>query len=131
MATLEQIDLSHPLELYPYQHDLDVAFTRPVETEKPIILKGADVELFLSWAKQDGWRHHFEEDLQSVAQDQEGKPLLTTWMPLVTFREHFCLGGRNLQDSDTRILMERIREQTKNWRASQVDTVDISGRFIT
>jgi len=130
MASLDEIDQSLPLELWPYQHDLDGPTTRPVESVAPIILEGADVALFLQWAKQEGWRERFECDLQSIANDAEGRKLLTTWIPLVTFRESFCAGGRQLQDADTQALMERLRGLTLNWRSAQVDTVDINGRAI-
>lgn len=127
MRTLEEINLSMPLELWPYQHDLDCAITQPVDSVEPIILHGADVEAFLQWAKTDYWRPRFEEDLQSVAQDSEGRRLLTTWLPLVTFRESFCSGGRQLQSPDIQLLMERLREQSRSWRTLEVDTVDING----
>ncbi|GAB0154651.1 hypothetical protein [Marinobacterium sp. BA1] len=131
MATLEDINPSMPLELWPYQHDLDAAITQPVDAIEPIILQGADVEAFLQWAKTDYWKPRFEEDLQCISQDSEGRNLLTTWMPLVTFRERFCSGGRQLQSSEIQVLMERIRAQSRNWRSLEVDTVDISGHLIT
>ncbi len=130
MASLDDIDASLPLELWACQHDLDGPATRLVESVAPIILEGADVVLFLQWAKQESWRERFECDLQSIANDEEGRKLLTTWIPLVTFRESFCAGGRQLQDPDTQELMERIRALTLNWRSAQVDTVDINGRAV-
>lgn len=131
MRTLEDLDLSRPLYLSPYQYDLDASIiVVPVDSLEPIILEGDDVEAFLHWAKIDYWRPRFEEDLQSVAQDSEGHKLLTTWIPLVTFREVFCSGGRHLQEEKTQILMDRLREQTKGWRALEVDTVDVSGYVI-
>jgi hypothetical protein len=130
MATLEQIDSSLPLDLYPYQHDLDGAVIRPVAELKPVILDGMDVALFLNWAKGEGWRAKFEEVLQSVANDSLGRKLLTTWMPLVTFRESFCSGGRHMQNAETSALMERVRVETKGWRTAGVDTVDVSGRAL-
>lgn len=131
MRTLEDLDLSRPLYLSPYQHDLDASIiVVPVDSLEPIILEGDDIEAFLQWAKIDYWRPRFEEDLQSVSQDSEGRQLLTTWIPLVTFREVFCSGGRDLQGEKTKILMDRLREQTKGWRALEVDTVDVSGYVI-
>lgn len=127
MRTLDEIDLSMPLELRPYQHDLDYAVIQPATSVEPIILQGADIEVFLQWAKTDYWRPRFEEDLQSISQDYEGRALVTTWMPLVTFRERFCSGGRQLQEAETQVLMERIREQSRSWRSLEVDTVDITG----
>lgn len=130
MATLKQIDVSLSLMLCPCQHDLDGPITRFVESVEPIILDGEDVTLFLAWAQQDGWRGQFEADLQSIANDSLGRKLLTTWMPLVTFRESFCAGGRQMQDPSTQALMERLRAATREWRTAGVDTVDVSGRAI-
>ena len=131
MRTLEDFDLSMPVELWPYQHDLDYAMTQPVTSLEPIVLQGADIEAFLQWAKKDYWRPHFEEDLQSISQDSEGRQQLTTGIPLVTFREYFCSGGRHLQGSKTKILMEHLREQLRSWRSLGVDTVDVSGYVIS
>lgn len=128
VTTLGNIDVSLPIDLYPYQHDLDKTLTSPVETLKPIILCGEDVALFLSWAKQDPWREQFERDLQAIANDAQGRKLLTTWIPLVTFRESFCSGGRQMQNTATQALMERLRLDTREWRAAGVDMVDVSGR---
>ncbi len=125
---LEHIDAALPLELCPCQHDLDGPGIRSVELQAPIVLLGHEVVLFLEWAKQESWRGQFERDLQSIANDGAGRKLLTTWMPLVTFREGFCSGGRTMQDADTQALMERLRNQMMGWRSAQVDTVEISGR---
>lgn len=130
MASLDEINAALPIELRPYQHDLDGPVSRPVESLAPIILEGGDVTLFLKWAKQDSWRVRFESDLQSIENDAEGRKLLTTWLPLVTFRESFCAGGRQIQDAETQALMERLRGLTLNWRSAQVDTVDINGRAL-
>jgi len=130
MATIERIDLSLPVDLMPFQHDLNGPTIRPVNALAPVILEGADVALFLAWAKQPTWRHQFESDLQSLVNDAQGRKLLTTWMPLVTFRERFCNGGRHLQDESTQGLMERLRIATSEWRTAGVDTVEVSGRAI-
>lgn len=128
MARLEDIDQSLPVDLYPYQRDLDAPIMRIVESVEPIILEGDDVVSFMAWATHTSWRTKFEEDMQSVANDAEGRKLLTTWLPLVTFREEFCCGGRHMQDQSMETLMERLRAATRSWREAGVDTVDISGR---
>lgn len=130
MATLEQINLALPLDLMPCQHDLDGPVVRAVESVAPITLQGTDALLFMQWAKGESWRGLFEGDLQSIAEDGEGRKLLSTWIPLVTFRERFCAGGRQVQDADTQALMEHLRSLTMGWRAAQVDTVEVSGRAI-
>ncbi len=101
----------------------------PINGIAPIVLEGTDVALFMAWAIQPPWRAAFESDLQSVANDAQGRQLLTTWVPLVIFRERFCLGGREMQNAVTQALMLRLRELTRDWRTGGVDTVEIFGRL--
>lgn len=128
--TIEQISLEHPVILSPYFHDLDSPSLLPAEKVEPIELSIDETALFVEWLFIPTWRSKAEEELQSIAQDAEGKPLLTTWMPLVTFRESFCSGGRNTQPEAMRTLMEKLRELTRGWRSCLVDTVDISGVLV-
>ncbi|TES61107.1 hypothetical protein E2P84_43840 [Burkholderia cepacia] len=127
MSTLEEICTDKPVTLTAYRHDLDLPLTVPVAPLSQISLIGDDASRFLAWAAQPGWRSAFETDLQCIAQDGAGQPLLTTWMPLITFRESFCAGGRQLQDNETRSLMTRLRAEMRAWREAGADTVDVSG----
>lgn len=128
MATLNDIDRTLPMGFAPRQHDLEVPVMRLVDGIDPIVLAGEDIQLFLDWAGQSAYRESMESDLQCLAMDSQKRDLLTTWLPLVTFRESLCNGGRHLQNSKTQALMERLRMATREWRAAGVDTVDISGR---
>jgi hypothetical protein len=130
MAQLEQIDQTLPLNITPFQRDLDAPIMRHVDSLERIVLEGDDVAHFLVWAQHPSWRSQFEGDLQSVTNDTQGRKLLTTWLPLVTFREQFCCGGRLMQDPAMEALMDRLRVTTRDWRAAGVDTVDISGRAL-
>ena len=125
--SLDDIDETLPISLFPVQHDLDHPMTDGVVGAETVNLIGDEVRLFLTWAKSPTWRASLEEDMQGIAQTDDGHPLLTTWMPLVTFRETFCGGGRMLQDEATQKMMERLRAASREWRAAGVDTVDISG----
>lgn len=128
MRALEQIDLTLPFEITPMVQDLDAPMIGPVDGLDVIKLSGADTELFISWVKAH-WRAELERDLQSISNDREGRALLSTWMPLVTFRTNLCGGGRQLQDDVMQELMERLRSQTRNWRLAGCDLVDLSGRI--
>jgi hypothetical protein len=125
--SLDQLDNMLPLTIDPYQCDLDRVSMRIVEGLAPIVLAGDDVKVFLAWVAGPPWQEKFEEDLQSLANDGEGRELLTTCVPLVTFRESFCAGGRHMQDIPTQVLMESLRAQTRSWRDAGVDTVVVSG----
>ena len=127
-VSLKQIDVRLPLDICPTQYDLDVPVTMSVDSVEPIILMGKDVALFLAWAQQEIWRAQLEMELQSVTNDSKGRKLYTTWIPLVTFRESFCVNGRQIQDPATQALMDRLRLASREWRDAGVDTVEVSGR---
>ncbi|EPR7484107.1 hypothetical protein ACU8KO_002732 [Vibrio alginolyticus] len=131
MAALTQIDQTQPMELNPYQYDLESsAHLRPVESLEPITLTGRDVELFLSWCSTKPWKGVLEEDLQCLSVDRSGKPLLTTWMPLVVFRYRFTQDTACLKCGDTKALLKRLFDLSITWRDAGVDTVDINGRRL-
>ena len=127
MSTLEDIDPGRPLMLRAYRHDLDRAAMAPVQSLPVIELLGADVSVFLRWAAIPGWRPFFEEDLQCLSQDLQGYALLSTQLPLVTIREQFCFGGRQMQDAAAQALMDRLRTLMRGWRDAGADMVDICG----
>ncbi len=127
--SLDDIDETAPVDLRPMQYDLDAPITKGIEGLTGIVLTPSDGVPFLSWAKTPTWRGAFERDLQHVANDSEDRPLLSTWLPLVTLRESFCGGGRDLQDATLQRLMERLRAQMRDWRAAGVDLVAVDGRL--
>jgi hypothetical protein len=126
MSTLEQIDRNKVLQFEPYQHDGNYI---PVENLDTIIIEGDNVGLFLDWVSGETWRPVLEQELYSMFEDDQG-PLLTTWLPLVTFRNSLCGGGRNMQNTATQKLMDYIVESTRGWRDAGCDEVYISGYLI-
>ncbi|MEF1301558.1 hypothetical protein [Vibrio parahaemolyticus] len=131
MAVLTQIDQSKPIDLCPYQFDLEsAAHLRPVESVEPITLTGRDVELFLGWCGTQSWKGFLEEDLQCLAVDSSGNPLLTTWMPLVVFRYRFTQDTACLKCDETKAMLKRLFDLSLTWRDAGVDTVDINGRRL-
>lgn len=130
MRMLDHIDVELPLEIVPMTQDLDVPMIGKTDGLSAIVLQGQDVTTFLNWAKSTGWRGELERDLQSLSMDSQNRKMLSTWMPLVTFRTNFCGGGRQMQDEATQALMERLRFETREWRAAGCDLVDLSGRLV-
>lgn len=130
MASLEMIDRTKRIDINPYQQHLDKAIFSPVDGLQSITIEGDDVEHFLDWASCDTWRQVIESDLQPLANDLEGKPLLDAFIPLVTFRYQFCVEGRQIQDDATQKLMDRLYTATREWRDAGCDLVDIAGYQI-
>lgn len=130
VRTVENFDRDCAIELSPFQHDLDSPSYNYVDGVDKIKLSLEETNLFLDWISESSWREKIEEDLQSIAQDENGTALVTTWLPLVTFRESLCGGGRQLQHKPMQDLMEKLRALTREWRGHQVDTVDISGALL-
>lgn len=131
MRSLDDIDVTRAITLHACAHDLEQPMLSAMDGVKPITLSGADARAFIDWAASATWRPAFERDLQSVSETLEGSPLLSTWLPLVTIRESFCSGGRNLQAPTTKALMAALRAAMREWRALGVDTVEISGHMAT
>lgn len=126
MTSLSQISWCKPLTVDPMQRDLDAPIMRCLADVAPLTIDGEDVGRFLDWVERSSHRSAVEGDLQGLT-EREGQPLLTACLPLVAFRYELCAGGRHLQDSDTSALMDRLVAATREWRASGVDTVAISG----
>lgn len=130
MGKIQRIDSSMPLTIDPFRRDLDKPIMRGVENLQPVSVEGEDVGLFLDWMMQPPWRSLFETDLECIA-EREGRKLLSTTLPLATFRYGFCGGGRVAQDENTACLMDRIVAETRPWRDAGADTVVLSGYIIT
>ena len=123
MTSIKQIDLTRPLVIESAQYKLDESgVVMGVPGTQDIVLTGEDAATFYAWVVSY-WQPEFEGNLQSLCSDAVHGPTLTTWMPLVTFREEICCRGLPKQDEAISALMERLRELTREWRAAGVDTV--------
>ena len=123
---LEQLDVSRPLELQA-RHNTGFLSDLVEGLHAPLLVAGAEAHAFLDWAGSANWRSQFERDLQCIAEDEAGNPLLTSWMPLVTFREQFCRQGLGQQDPVIQALMQRLLDATAGWAAAGANQVDLSG----
>lgn len=127
MATLEKIDLLGPVLLDPAQHDLDChGSVKQVSGVDSITLTGADASTFYAWVAEF-WKELFEQDLQGLSTSEEHGDLLTTWLPLVTFREGLCTYAGPRKRVATAALLDKLRTLTRHWRDNGVDEVYISG----
>lgn len=127
MAKLERIDLLGPVLLDPTQYDLDcIGSVKQVTGVDSITLTGTDAATFYSWVAEF-WTDLFEEDLQSLSTSEEHGDLLTTWLPLVTFREGLCTYAAPRKQVVMADLLDKLRTLTRHWRDNGVDEVYISG----
>lgn len=131
MATqLEDIDQTQAITLVPERHDLDHPLTDIVDSLDCIVIDGPDVARFIRWAATVTWRPVFEAGIHSTSEDVVHRPLISTHIPLYTFRYEFCGGGRQAQDDETAALMDHLRARTRSWREYQVDLVGIDGYLL-
>lgn len=127
MASMKQIDVTRPLVIESAQYKLDQrGVTAGVPGANDIVLEGEDAATFYAWVGSY-WQPEFEHNLQSLCSDAAHGPMLTTWMPLVTFREEICCRGLPKQHEAISALMERLRGLTREWRAAGADTVYFHG----
>jgi hypothetical protein len=134
---LEDIDFNKKLFIHPYQVSLISGSILPISNPEQdcntFELEGRDASLFLDWAKKRA-RHMFEKEtcgnsLQCYAEDLDNKRLLHAFIPLVSFREYFCIPRSNFND-ETTALLHRIFEIIKPWRKAEADLVAVSGYLI-
>lgn len=130
--TMARISAVEQILIDPYQYDLDGdgRHLRPVDAVESIVLSGVDVATFLRWVN-DYWRDLFEQDLQCLAQDGEGRRLLTSCLPLVTLQHDLCTRAAPREDATIAELLDRLRAGMRNWREHCVDTVSISGYEVS
>lgn len=127
MARLDQIKSESPFFIDPAQHDLDCpGMMSTMKSPERIALLGQDAIAFRRWI-EESWRKEFEQDLQSLFADENGKDLLSTFLPLVTFMDDVCVRSSAHEDEETAPLMDRLRQELRSWRAAGVDTIFISG----
>ena len=93
--------------------------TEPV-TDALVEFTGADVSRVLAEMSAPAWREHFERDLQCVAEDAAGKPILTTWMPTAEFQ-------RFLADVSPNSPFASLRSLSQSWAAKGVTTIYVDG----
>jgi len=126
--SLERIDQARRIYIDAYQFDLDAdgRHLQPVPSLEPIVLSGSDVATFLGWVSAI-WRDLFESDLQCLAQDADGRRLLTTSLPLVTFMHDLCTRSQADHEAPVTELLGRLRAGMRCWREMCADTVSISG----
>lgn len=138
MATLSQIRMDMPCFLLgrkntistdPDLVSLSKSMNMPQLLHCLVPVDGAEVELsaddlraFLAHVMLTGRASRYEQDLQCVAEDATGRPLLTTWIPLTEF-EAFV---REVESD----LFSRLLPQIAGWNELGVEEVDISAYAV-
>lgn len=126
MGLISEIDRTKAIMLSPFQYHLDnPGHLLSVDDVDPIRLSLSHSQSLIDWiASSSYWRAELERDLQCLAEDLEGHPLLTTWMPLTTFRNVFCSNTAITQDLPD--LSAYLYRSTRHWRDAGVEVVDIT-----
>lgn len=126
MVSLMDIDPGMPILLRAHRL-VDGFVMEPVADASEVRVEGGDVPLFLAWAAHPAWKRLFEADLQCIAEDGEGRALLSTWLPVSDFLEGFLGEGSQAAPFGTARLVARLRERISPWAESGVDLVVLDG----
>lgn len=125
MATLEMINWAMPVYVEARQHDQAEPMIRSLESVERIKLEGVEANTFSKCASV-AWRSNIEADLQCLCADDIGE-LLSSFVPLVTFREDMCRRSAARQDMAAQALTDKLTCLTSGWRDAGADLVCISG----
>ena len=127
MATISMIDALAPLWVSPLTRrlvtfDFSLSNGPPAQIETAEPTSGADALQFaeaaevLAWLNASRWLSRLERDLQCVANDRDGRPILTTWLDF----EQFAQLVSDAQDS---ALAARFQQVHDAWLAAGADLV--------
>jgi hypothetical protein len=141
MSSLDKIDMHMPLAFYasvnsqltdPEMVELAKRLRQPrlLNCSVPIpgaaelvISDPAAVTLILDWLKTNQhWRGKIEETLQGLAQDKEGRPLLSAFMPIADL----VMLGVDLHASS----LQNIKAIFEEWQAMGADEGNFEGYEI-
>lgn len=131
LISLSQIDLKLPIELVPFQYDLEFpSFLVDVKEIEAIFLKNGQAKLFLIWLFEGSTATYWEQYISDgehcyVDLDTEKSPYCIM-MPLVVFCYHFCQWGKEYAPSEISLLLENLFNEIKHWRKAQVDMISIN-----
>lgn len=127
MASIDQVWCEGPVIIDPARCWLDrIGVIVGMDGAPALVLEGEKAKRFYDWVREY-WRERFERDLQGLSTHPSYGPLLTTWLPLVTFREDLCARAEPRKDEALTELLDELRAAMRNWRAAGADTVFISG----
>ena len=129
LASLDDIRADKPIRLQAYRDHSpdDVAVWEPVFGAPDLVLDGDRARAFLEWASHPSWRSEIERDLQGMAEGDDGRPLLSTWVPLPRFRGSFLADGLRDDRPHVAALAAELLAGTAGWAAAGADAVMVDG----
>ncbi len=126
-----QIDINFPVELIPFQYDIDCSlFLTYVADIESILLRDEQAKLFLNWLFEgptaNYWLQYISDGEQCYVDLNTGKSPYCIMMPLVVFRYHFCQWSKGHATPKIFSLLDRLFNETKYWRKAQADMIAIN-----
>lgn len=129
--TLEDIDRRMPVSFSAWKQDAERPITSHAEGTQPVQLAGHGAAAFLALASASAWRVQIEADLQLLAVDRDGQPLLSSFMPLSAFLDN--LRSIELGDGGAEFVhaLDRLRAVAGSWACAGADLVCFDGYLVT
>lgn len=128
---LSQIDLCFPVELVPFQYDIELpSFLVYVTGIEPIFLHKKQAILFLTWLLEGGtanhWTQYISDGERCYVDLNTQKSPYCIMMPLVVFRYHFCQWHKENAPPEISQLLNHLFNDTMHWRKAQADMISIN-----
>ena len=128
---LNQIDLSLPVELVPFQYDIELpSFLVYVADLESVLLRNKKAKLFLTWLFEgltaNYWTQYISDGERCYVDLNTEKSPYCIMMPLVVFRYHFCQWSKEYASPETARLLETLFNNTIHWRKAQADMISIN-----
>lgn len=126
-----QIDLTFPVELVPFQYDIELpSFLSYVTGIESILLHNEQAKLFLSWLFEgptaNYWIQYINDGERCYVDLNTEKSPYCIMMPLVVFCYHFCQWSKERTNPQTFSLLDGLFNETKYWRKAQTDMIAIN-----
>ena len=128
---LNQIDFSFPVEMVPFQYDIELpSFLIYVTGLESVLLHDNQAKLFLSWLFEgrtaNCWMQYISDGECSYVDLNTEKSPYCIMIPLVVFRYHFCQWSKEYASPETAQLFEKLFNDTMHWLKAQSDMISIN-----
>lgn len=125
--TLDDIDRRMPVTFSAWKQDAGKLITSHAVGTQPVQFEGAAAAAFMALASASVWRSQIEADLQCLASDRDGRPLLSSFMPLAAFSARLRTFEPGDENAELEGVFSRLRAVADAWACVSADLVCFEG----